>query len=92
MKIEEFALITRRVIASDGFDDFLPTACYPKRSEVRTLTDLPEDIEPESEIIKWAGQHAGKGEEFLVAYKSGTAEFTVIRKKGDKRESKKFSI
>jgi hypothetical protein len=92
MKIDEFASITRRVIASDGFDDFLPTACYPKRSEVRAFIDLPEDIEPEPKIIKWAGQHAGKGEEFLVAYKSGPAEFTIIRQKGDKRESKKFSI
>jgi hypothetical protein len=92
MKIDEFASITRRVIANDCFDDFLPTACYPKRSQIRALTELPIDIEPETEVMEWAAQHANKGEEYLVAFKSGPLEFTVIRQKGNKRESKKFSI
>jgi len=90
MKIDEFALITRNVIASNGFDDFVPVACYPERSEIRALTDLPEDIDLETGILNWAAHHATKGEEYLVAYKSGASEFTIIKQKGNKRKSEKF--
>jgi hypothetical protein len=91
MRIDEFASITRRVIANEGFDDFVPVACYPQRSEIRALTDLPDDNNLETEILNWAAQHATKGEEYLVAYKSGASEFTIIKQKGNKRKSEKFT-
>ena len=92
MTIEEFAAITQRVIARDGFDDFLPTACYPVRRDIRTLQGLPADVEPEPAVLKWAAKHAGAAEEFLVAFKSGPSEFTIVRQEGGKRTAQKFQM
>lgn len=92
MTIEEFAAVTQRVIASDGFDDFLPTACYPGRQEVVVLRGLPPDIEPEAAVLKWATKRAKLDELHLVAFRSGTAQFTVVRVKEGKRESAVFTV
>jgi hypothetical protein len=41
--LNEFAAMTKRIIASDGFDDYLPTAIYPGRRHVVLLEELPKD-------------------------------------------------
>jgi hypothetical protein len=92
MDINDFASITQRVIDRDGFDGFQPSACFPERRELRVLAELPEDIEVEPAVIEWAEQYARPNEEFLVAFKSGPLEFTVIRQKGRKKESAKFQV
>lgn len=92
MTLDEYAAMTRQVIAETGFDDFLPTACYPVRHEVSTLAGLPADVEPQPAVLKWAAKTVKAGEEFLVAFKSGPAEFTVIRTKGKRRESATFRV
>lgn len=92
MTIDEYAAITKRVIARDGFEDFLPTACYPRKREIRALTGLRTDGDIETAVLKWTEEHASEGEEFLVAFKSGAAEFTVIRQNGRQRESATFHI
>jgi hypothetical protein len=90
--IEQFAAMTQNVIADNGFDDFLPTACYPKRQEVAALEGLPEDVEVEPAVLKWAAKRAKRGELHLVAFKSGPSEFTVVRVQGSKRESAVFEV
>ncbi len=92
MTIEEFAAATRRVIAAEGFDDFLPTACYPERGEVVALQGLPPDLEPESAVLRWAAKRAAPGELHLVAFRSGSAQFSVVRVKGPERESDVFVV
>jgi hypothetical protein len=92
MTIEQFAAITQCVIATDGFDEFLPTACYPARQEVLALEGLPPDIEPEPAVLKWAAKNAKHGELHLVAFKSGSLQFTVVRAEGVKRESAVFEV
>jgi hypothetical protein len=77
MTIDEFATITQHVIAQDGFDEFMPTACYPERPEIRALTGLPDDVEPAPAVLKWALGHAKRNEEVLIAFKSGRSEFTI---------------
>jgi len=79
MTAEEFALITQRVIEKEGFFDFLPTACYPTRREVKTLVGLPDDMDPENPVIEWAAESADPEEEFLVAFKISNTAFRVIR-------------
>jgi hypothetical protein len=79
MTTKEFAVITRRVIAKEGFEEFQPTACYPERREVKALAGLPADIDPEEPVLDWASQGAVNDEEFLVAFKISDDVFRVIR-------------
>ena len=80
MTTKEFAVITRRVIAKEGFEEFQPTACYPERREVKSLAGLPADIDPKEPVLDWAFRGAVNDEEFLVAFKISDAHFRVIRR------------
>jgi len=88
--LEEFAEITRHVIAADGFDEYLPTVCYPSSRNVKTLVGLPNDIEPEPEVLEWAEKSAKGNEEFLVAFKVDAEHFKVIRRVGPFSEEQVF--
>ena len=44
MSPADFATITHRVIRTQGFADFQPTACFPERSDIRALAGVPEDV------------------------------------------------
>ncbi|MFO1489960.1 MAG: hypothetical protein U1F77_03660 [Kiritimatiellia bacterium] len=79
MRSKEFAVITRRVITKDGFEEFQPTAYYPERREVKSLAGLPTDIDPEEAVLDWAFQGADNDEEFIVAFKISDACFRVVR-------------
>lgn len=92
MTVEEFAAIRQNVIAEDGFDEFLPTACYPWRDEIVALQGPPPDVEPEPAVLGWAAKRAKPNELHLVAFKTGPAEFTVIRIRGAERDSAVFAV
>ncbi len=92
MTIEQFAAMTRRVIAANGFDDFLPTACYPERHEIAALEGLPGDVEVGPAVLKWAAKKARRGEPYLVAFRSAPSEFTVVQVRGAERESAVFEV
>lgn len=79
MTIREFAVITRRLIAKEGFEEFQPTACYPERREVKVLAGLPPDIDAEEAVLDWAFRGADNDEEFLVAFKISDDSFRVVR-------------
>jgi hypothetical protein len=78
--LDEFAALTKRIIASDGFDDYQPTAIYPDRRHVVVLDGAPEGPELESIAVKWAERGAVGGEEFLVSFKFGPDRFKVVRR------------
>lgn len=79
MITEDFAVITRRVIAKEGFEEFQPTACYPERRELKSLAGLPADIDPKEAVLDWAFQGAVNDEEFLVAFKISDDCFRTVR-------------
>jgi len=79
MSPSEFAAITRNVIRTQGFAEFLPVACYPERRDIRTLAGAPSGSGLEAIATKWATGLATPGEEFLVAFKFSSTEFKVIR-------------
>ena len=79
MTTKDFAVITRRVIAKEGFENFQPTACYPERRVVKSLAGLPEDIDSEEAALDWAFQGSVNDEEFLVAFKISDDSFRVVR-------------
>jgi hypothetical protein len=92
MTLDEFAIITRRVITDDGFEEYLPTACYPVRRHVKTLVGLPQDIKPDQPVLEWAAEGAQGGEEFLVAFKVDESHFKIIRRVGSYSEDETYSI
>jgi hypothetical protein len=41
MTIDDFIAMTRRIIAKDGFEEYLPTLMLPQRRHVTVLEGLP---------------------------------------------------
>jgi hypothetical protein len=89
--IDEFARITRNVIARDGFDDYLPTALYPARTQVVVLEGVPEGVDVERIALDWAAEGAIDDEEFLVAFKVDPTRFKVIRRHSGRQEQGVFA-
>jgi hypothetical protein len=54
MNTDGFATITQNVIAANGFEDFQPMACFPKRHAVRCLAGFPSGEDPELPPLEWA--------------------------------------
>jgi hypothetical protein len=90
--VDEFARITRNVIAKDGFDDYQPTALYPNRDHIAALEGVPADADLEAIALEWAAHGAIDGEEFLVAFKIAPTKFKVIRRQAGNREEAVFDI
>lgn len=90
MTLDNFAEVTRRIIATQGFADFQPTACFPSRREVRVLSELPPGQDAEVFSIDWARGLAEPDESFLIAVKVSAATFKVIRVVGAMTESRIF--
>jgi hypothetical protein len=77
--LDEFAMITQRVIARDGFDEFQPTACYPARRQLAVLSGVPPHVDIESASTSWALKNASSNEEVLVAFRIAAARFKIVR-------------
>jgi len=77
--LDEFATITQRVIARDGFDEFRPTACYPARRRLAVLAGVPPHVDIESASTTWALKNASSNEEILVAFRVSSARFKIVR-------------
>jgi hypothetical protein len=88
--LSEFAKITRRIIASDGFDGYLPTALYPDRAEILVLEGIPENVDLELAATQWAFEGAKDGEEVLVAFKVSADRFKVVRRCDGVSEEQEF--
>ena len=78
--LEQFAEITRNVIASEGFDDYLPTVLYPNRKSLAALEGVPPTVNLEATAVAWATKGAIGDEEFLVAFKVSESSFKIIRR------------
>lgn len=92
MTLDEFAEMTKEVIADEGLEGYLPTACYPDRQEMQVLEGLPEDVDREKEILGWASRELQPNEEFLVAFKLDAGSFKVIRCVGTFSEEEVYRV
>ena len=72
------APVTRRIIDRDGFDEYLPTACYPDRSLVCVLVGVPAGADVEEVAMSWAKAGAEEHERYFVAYKMGDRHFSLV--------------
>lgn len=91
-EINEMVTITRSVIARDGFEGFLPTACFPKRKEVAVLKGVPVGVDIETATMGWASNKAKMGEEYLIAFRVDSTHFKVIRRNGKQNEEAVFGV
>jgi len=89
--LSTFAAITRRVIARDGFEGYLPTALYPERKHIVVLEGAPEERDLEAIALEFALANSLGTEEFLVAFKVSPTHFKVIRRNGLHYEADLFS-
>jgi hypothetical protein len=76
--IDQFIEITKTIIESDGFADFLPTLLLPQQNVVRVLDDGPEDSDDENVAFEWASSIARDDEDYLLAFKLDKDHFKVI--------------
>ena len=88
--MDAFAAMTQRVIASDGFEAYLPTACYPERRVLRVLEGAPESLDLEAIVLDWAMAAKEGDEELLVAFKVASAHFKVVRRAGGSIEERVY--
>jgi hypothetical protein len=91
--IAAFAEITRRVIARDGFDGYLPTICVPARKYISVLEGIPPDkLDHVREIaIAWAEKKAKPEEDYFLAYKEDDDRFRVVHHFSGGAEERLFS-
>jgi len=79
MTVQQFAAITFRIIAKDGFEDYIPTALFPERNHIEALEGKPADVDVEGVSRKWAQDRPQGTEEYLVAFKIDQTHFKVVR-------------
>ena len=87
-----FAEMTQRVIADDGFDAYLPTACYPERRVIRMLEGAPDTVDLESVALEWALAEAQGDEELLVAFRVDPTHFKVVRRAAGRHEHRVYPV
>ena len=85
--IDQFIAMTRRIIAKDGFDDYLPTLLLPSRKDIRVLEGVPVDEDVEKVVVDWAARIVGPEEDFLAAFKFDDTHFKVIARLNGRNSS-----
>ena len=90
--MDAFAAMTQRVIADDGFAQYLPTACYPDRRVLRVLEGAPESVDLERIALDWALDAAEGDEEVLVAFRVDAMHFKVVRRAEGAAEHRVYAV
>ena len=92
LDITAFAEITRRVIARDGFDGYLPTLCLPAQKHISVLEGIPtEKLERVRDVaIAWAEKKASPDQEYFLAYKEDADRFRVVHRHSAGTEERLF--
>ena len=91
MTIDDFAAMTRRIMARDGFAEYQPTACFPARRQIAVLASVPAGVDIEEASIRWAYGKAHRDEEVLVAFKVDDDHFKIVRRSAESVEHGVYS-
>lgn len=94
MTIDDFAVMTKRIIAKEGFEGYLPTLCFPARRHLMVLEGIPEQKQSDTRRIafEWALDAGQADEEFLLAFKEDADHFRIIRRNTGQYEDKLFQV
>lgn len=90
MTIADFAGMTQRIIANDGFDGYLPTLARPVIRKIAVLEGVPADVDVEEAAKEWADKSVEPGEEYFLAFKISSTHFRIVHSTGEHREQADF--
>lgn len=76
--IDDFIAMTLRIIAKDGFDDYLPTLVLPARRHISVMEGIPSEVDVEAVARRWAEREAKSDEDYFLAFKVDGAHFKVV--------------
>lgn len=82
MTIDDFIAMTRRIIAKDGIENYLPTLVLPDRRLITVLEGMPPDVDVEAASRTWASDQAGENEDYFLAFTIDAARFKVVARLG----------
>ena len=82
--VDDFIRWTQKVIAEDGFGDYLPTLVVEKRKaiHVSVLGDAPDDGDVEPLAKEWALNVTKRKQDYLLAFKVDDGDFKVVARTG----------
>lgn len=92
MTVDDFIAMTRRVIARDGFERYVPTLVLPKRRHIAVLEGMPPDVDVEAAAKKWARGKVNADEDYLLAFKLDAAHFKVIARLGSSEQQRVAAV
>lgn len=85
--IDQFIAMTRRIIAKNGFEGYLPTLLLPSRKDIRVLEGVPSEEDLERVVARWAARISGPEEDSLAAFKADDTHFKVLARLDGKNSS-----
>ena len=91
VSLDEFIAMTQRIIAKDGFDDYLPTLVLPARRHIMVLESVPDTVNSEVAARKWAEDKAGSGD-FQLAFRIDARHFKAVERIAGKIEQRVVAV
>jgi hypothetical protein len=78
MTTDDFIAMTQRIIAQDGFDDYLPTLVLPDSARLFVLEGIPPDVDHDFAARRWVAKKVGPGDNYFLAFKISATQFRVV--------------
>ena len=78
MTVDDFVDVTQRVIARDGFEDYIPALVLPQRSHVIVLEGIPSGVNVDTAARAWAARESEDREDFFLSFKADRHHFKVV--------------
>ena len=78
MTIDDFVAMTRRIIAKDGFDNYLPTIVVPGRRHIAVLDAIPSGVEIETAAKEWLIRTVEPGEDYFLVFKLDLKQLKIL--------------
>lgn len=88
MTTDDFIAMTQRIIARDGFDDYLPTLVLPDSAQVFVLEGIPPDVDHDFAARRWVNKNVGDGDNYFLAFKISDSQFRVVVRLAGKIEER----
>lgn len=77
MTLQDFSVITIKVIQKNSFADYLPTLVLPDIKKVRVIDGIPSQTDHRKVVQNIVRRTGHRKKEFFFGVKSGPSEITV---------------